>query len=147
MPETKVPRKVADIMTRNIIALAEGDRLHSVQEAMQKYRFRHLPVVRGKKLVGLITHRDMLRISSSTFSTQRETRDHLINYMPAFKIMRTEVATVRPDTSLAEAGQILWDRKLGCVCVVDDDENLLGILTEADFVRLAVRLVNQLSDG
>lgn len=138
------PKKVADIMTRKLLTLGEDDRLHDVEQHMEKYRFRHLPVVRGTKLVGLITHRDMLAISSSTFSTQREVRDKLIHYLPASKVMRTEVATVGPDTPIADAGQLMWDMKVGCLCVTDDQDNLVGIVTEADFLKLAVRLMKEL---
>ena len=146
MSEVNVPQEVADIMTRKVLTLTEDDRIHNVTEAMEKYRFRHLPVVRGSKLIGLITHRDMLQLGSSKFSTQREVRDHLIHYMPAKKVMRTEVATVGPDDSLVTAGERMWDMKVGCLCVTDDDNNLLGIVTEADFLKLAVRLVRELSD-
>ncbi len=144
MTSVDVPEKVADIMTRKLITLGEEDRIHDVEQVMTKYRFRHLPVVRGEKLVGIITQRDMLRISSSTFSTQKAVRDHLIHYMPAGKVMCSEVATVSPETSLVTAGQLMWDMKIGCLCVTDDDDNLVGIVTEADFMRLAIRLVRDL---
>ncbi len=145
MTNTDVPTKVSDIMTRKLITLGQDDTVEMVEESMVQFRYRHLPVVRGTKLVGLITHRDMLRISSSSFSSARETRDQLIHQVQAFRIMRTGVATVSPDDSVTHAGKLMWDMKVGCLCVTDDDDNLVGIVTEADFVRLAVRLVESLS--
>lgn len=145
MSFASAPSRVAEIMTKKLITLSEDDRLHNVEESMEKYRFRHLPVVRGTKLVGLITQRDMLRIASTPFSTQQKVRDHLIHYLPAREIMRTEVATVSPHTNVVEAGQLMWDMKVGCLCVTDDDDNLVGIITEADYLKLALRLVKQLS--
>lgn len=145
MSNPVVPATVADIMTRKLITLGENDTIEQVEESMDKFRFRHLPVVRGTKLVGLITHRDMLQTASSSLSTQREIRDHLIRQVPASRIMRTEVATVSANESVAQAGELMWDMKVGCLCVTDDDDNLIGIVTEADYVRLAVKLVRELA--
>lgn len=140
-----VPTTVADIMTRKLVTLGEDDTIEKVEESMGKFRFRHLPVVRGTKLVGLITHRDMLQISSSSLSTQREIRDRLIRQVPASRIMRTEVATVSAGESVARAGELMWEMKVGCLCVTDDEDNLVGIVTEADYLRLAVKLVRKLA--
>lgn len=135
------PKTVAEIMTRKVIALGEDDTLENVEASMQRFRFRHLPVVREKKLVGLISHRDILRVSSSSLSDARERRNELIHRLPAKRIMRSEVATVSPGDSLAKAGELMWDMKIGCLCVTDDEDNLLGIVTEADFVKLAVNML------
>lgn len=143
MTTQDVPKKVADIMSRRVITLGEEDTVEKVEESMTQFRFRHLPVVRGDKLVGLITHRDMLQISSSSLSTERESRDRVIHQVPAERIMRTEVATVSPSDSITKAGQLMWDMKVGCLCVTDDDDRLVGIVTEADFVRLAVQLLKR----
>ncbi len=134
-------RTVADVMTRRIITLSEDDTLEQVEPTMERFRFRHLPVVRGRKLVGLITHRDMLAMSASTLSRNRALVDERVHRLPARTIMRTAVATVSPNDRLSYAAQLMWDMKIGCVCVTDDDDNLVGILTEADFVRLSIALL------
>ena len=56
-------------------------------------------------------------------------------------VMLRELVTVREDTPLSDAGLLLWNNKLGCLPVVDDDKKLVGIVTEADFVKLALRLL------
>jgi CBS domain-containing protein len=133
-----VSKTVAEVMTRRIITLGEDDTLEAVEPTMERFRFRHLPVVRGRKLVGLITHRDMLALSASRLSRNRAVLDEQLHKLPARSIMCTAVVTASPTDRLDNAARLMWDMKIGCLCVTDDDDNLVGILTEADFVRLAI---------
>ena len=126
-------------MTRRLITIKPQESLKDVEDGMEMFRFRHLPVVDDEgTLVGLITHRDMLHASSSFLSSEREKRDTLIHEQArAEMVMRKEVLTVQPDKPLADAAKLLWDNKLGCLPVTDDNNKLIGIITEADFVKLA----------
>ncbi len=135
-------RTVGDVMTRKIVTVTEQDALENIEEGMRRLRFRHLPVVdRRGKLVGLLSHRDILHASSSWLSEREAEQNALIKQLPVGRIMQHEVLTVQPGDSLIEAGKLMWASKIGCLPVVDDEGTLLGILTEADFVRLAVRLL------
>ena len=58
--------------------------------------------------------------------------------------MQTDVRTVAPDTLLREAAEILYRNKYGCLPVLDGDNKLVGIITEADFLRLAIALLRRL---
>jgi CBS domain-containing membrane protein len=137
----EIPKTVEDIMTRKLITITEDDSLETVEVGMARFRFRHLPVVRQGKLVGLITHRDMLHVSSSFLSEDRKKRDALIHKIPARRIMHTDVVTVRPSEPITKAGETMWTKKIGCLCVTDDEGVLRGIVTEADFVKLAVLML------
>lgn len=53
------PKTVGELMTREVMTLYEEDNLDRIEEGMNRFRFRHLPVVDGKRLVGLVTHRDI----------------------------------------------------------------------------------------
>ncbi len=138
------PQKVADIMTREVVTVREEENLVKVLEGLDRYGFRHLPVVDGKKLVGLVTHRDMLKASISSL-VPSGTRDAMEAQLEenAFvaKIMSRDVDTVTPDTPIAEAARRMRDHKFGCLPVVDENEELVGILTEADFLSLAILLL------
>jgi len=136
------PKLVRDIMTREVVTLYEEDSLTGVAEGMQRFKFRHLPVVDDGVLVGLITHRDLLSVAASSLEPGNEQKTHRLQQgVFARDVMHRDVITVGEETTLAEAGQMLWDKKLGCLPVVDADQKLLGIVTEADFVKLAVRLL------
>lgn len=69
-PSTE-PRIVADIMTRNPVTLQEEDSLSLLQGEMENFWLRHIPVVDGKKLVGLVTHRDLLKYTVSALHHDR----------------------------------------------------------------------------
>jgi CBS domain-containing membrane protein len=60
--------KVSDIMSRELVTLAEDVTLADARACMERGRIRHLPVVRNGRLVGLVTHRDMLAASFSVFA-------------------------------------------------------------------------------
>lgn len=129
-------------MTRKIVTVSEGDPLDSLEDMMRRLRFRHLPVVDSRgKLVGLLTHRDILSASASWLTDKEAENNALIKQLPVRRIMQHEVLTVQPEDPLVEAGKLLWDSKIGCLPVIDDEGGLVGILTEADFIRLAVSLL------
>ncbi len=133
--------KVRDIMSTDVITLAEDDTLADARTCMERGRVRHLPVVREGKLVGLVTHRDLLAASFSVFAEVSEREEHrLFARIPVRELMHDAV-TVSPPTSVREAARILLDNKFGCLPVVEDDGTLVGIITEADFLNLTVRML------
>ena len=136
------PKLVRDLMSRQIITIGPDDTLENTEQYMSSFKFRHLPVVDDGKLVGLITHRDLLHASSSNLSEHAKERDAVIHKQPAKRIMQSELVTVRPDTPLKVAARTMWEKKLGCLPVTEDDGKLVGIITEADFVRLGHKLLS-----
>ncbi|AEI67745.1 CBS domain-containing protein [Corallococcus macrosporus] len=124
-------------MTRDVVTLKETQNLGKADELLRLHRIRHLPVVRHDKLVGLITHRDLLR-AAATHAT-----DPAAQPLWAADIMTRDVQTVRPDTPLRRAVTLMLDHKYGCLPVVDAAGTLHGILTEADLVRYAQHLINE----
>ncbi|HVN76615.1 MAG TPA: CBS domain-containing protein [Thermoanaerobaculaceae bacterium] len=133
--------KVGDIMTRDVVTLAEDDTLADARSCMERGRIRHLPVVRGKELVGLVTHRDILAASFSTFAQVSPQEEHQIFVQIPVREVMHDAYAVPPTMRVREAARIMLDRQYGCLPVVSDDRTLLGIVTEADFLRLAVRML------
>ena len=131
------PRLARDLMTRKIFTIGPDDIIEHLEEQMQAFRFRHLPVVEGRKLVGLITHSDLLHASSSFLSERVRERDELIHKLPARRIMQTELITVRPTDTLVQITSLMWEARVGCIMVTEEDGSLVGIITEADFIRMA----------
>ena len=137
--------KVRDVMSREVVTLAEDDTLADARRCMELGRIRHLPVVRGATLVGLVTHRDLPAASFSVFVDRSERDDRrLFSQVPVRDLMHDAVA-VSPATSVREAAQLLIDNKFGCLPVVEEDGTLIGIVTEADLVRLAARMLDAIS--
>jgi CBS domain-containing membrane protein len=134
---------VRDLMAVEVVTLAEDDTLAHAQRCMARGRIRHLPVVRGRKLVGLLTHRDLLAASFSIFAdVDRNEQRRIFVTVPVVEAMHRDVVTVPPDLPVKQAAEILLANKYGCLPVVNDAGELEGILTEADFLRLTVRLLS-----
>ena len=139
---TPQAKTVADVMTRRLVTLKPDDQLGSIEEAMVTLRVRHLPVVdREGKLLGLISHADVWHAASSVLSEREADRNAIINQVPVARIMQTDLLTVEPQDLLVDVGKLMWDCKVGCVPVVERDGTLVGIITAADFIAIAVELL------
>jgi len=133
---------VADLMTSDVVTLTEDETLAHAQRCMARGRIRHLPVVREDRLVGLITHRDLLAASFSIFAeVETNEQRRVFDTVRVVEAMHRDVVTVSADLAVSNAARILLENKYGCLPVVDDTQRLLGIVTEADFLRLTVQLL------
>ena len=132
---------VSDLMTSDVEALRDFDTLDVAGALMHLGRIRHLPVTDEQgRLTGLVTHRDLLGAASELLQSSGGQFDD--SKVPVSDIMIREVETVTPDTPALQAAQTMMQYKFGCLPVVED-EKLVGIITEADFVVLAIK---ELSD-
>lgn len=136
----ELPETVSEIMTREVVSVEESDSLVNLLESLQALRFRHLPVTDDDRLIGLITERDLLRLSTSNLLPHHaaQSRD-LFERFRVRDVMVREVVTVGPDTSLTAAGRLLLERRIGCLPVVDRKNVLVGIVTSSDFVASVSR--------
>lgn len=131
--------KVSDLMTENVFSVNADEDLSRLSDLMEDIHVRHMPVKDEEgRLVGLVSQRDLLRSALYTskdlpLSEQRQ----LLQRMTVGEIMTADPETAEMDQDIAEAGQIMLDNKLGCLPVVEGDQ-LVGILTEADFVKYVV---------
>jgi CBS domain-containing membrane protein len=120
--------KVADLMSKDLLVARPTDSVGHAARIMAEAEIRHLPVVdEAGELVGLVSQRDLLACTD----THGRVRD----------LMSRDVLTVSPETAASEGALLLWQHKIGCVPVTSDDGRLVGILTEADFVRLCYTLL------
>ncbi len=142
-PRKFPPDTVADIMTRKVFVVHEDDSLTNIEDTMQRFRFRHLPVVdKKRKILGVLSHRDILRSSASSLSEMTEERNEFIQkHAKVAAIMNRDVVTVPPEEPVRAVGKRMRRKGIGCVLVEDEDETLLGIVTEADYLDLAVALL------
>jgi CBS domain-containing protein len=139
---------VADIMTASPRVLHEEDNLAMAIELMAQSHVRHLPVVDGKRLVGLVSHTDVLRFSLSELRVQSAVGASIERRMEqdtfVAQLMTRNPVSVTPQTPLADAARILRDSKFGCLPVVKDGE-LVGIVTETDFFAVLVSLLPEIA--
>jgi CBS domain-containing membrane protein len=139
--------RVRDLMTTKLITFFEEQTLPLAGELMKLKKFRHLPVVDEEgRLVGLITHRDILKAQISTLSVISEhSREKIEEGFQIKDIMNKDVWTVSPDAPAREAGQLLADHAFSCLPVVDESRKLVGILTDRDFVKYALEILDSVN--
>ena len=134
--------KVKDIMTTDVFVLSENHALDLVRSLMTMEHIRHVPIVnQDEKFVGLVTHRDLLAQTISELADiGQEEQESIDHHIPIANIMETDVITVAPDLDLCSAISILLKNKYGCLPVIED-KRLVGIVTEADFLKLTYDLL------
>lgn len=127
-------------MTHPAITVSPTMSIRLAQQLMHKYHIRHLPVVDGRDLVGILSSGDVRRASPSNATTLSvwEMR-FLWDKIKVEEVMSRYVITVKPDTSMLEAVKLMYEHRFNSLPVVDDAGQLVGILTEIDVYLFVIR--------
>ena len=132
------------IMSTDLITISPHENLATAREIMHDKRIHHLPVVDAEeKLVGLVTLSNVLAATDS-FLRDADNRMHA-SEIAVEDVMVRDLATVDQHASLRQAALFLEKHRIGCLPVVTDGE-LRGIITDTDFVGVAINLLEQLED-
>ncbi len=116
--------EVRDWMTRKPATVAPDCSMGSAMSRMRRSRIRHLLVVDAGRLVGIVSHRDWIRIPMGAAA-------HGWERQPVTRIMTEDPVTVAPEMLVADAARVLLEGKIGCL-PVRDGETICGILTVSD---------------
>jgi CBS domain-containing protein len=132
------------IMTTDVFTVSLSTTLAEARMSMKEHRIRHLPVVNNNdELVGLLTQSDVL---AATDSILRDKDERIRAGKISIKdVMVTKVATVEQDASLRQAALFLEKHRIGCLPVMSEGK-LVGIITDTDFVGVAINLLEQLEE-
>ena len=135
---------VSEIMTREPYSLGPDDNLADARKLMAEHHIRHIPIVAGDgSLVGLVSQRDVLAAEDSTLVRGPEGDDQTERYVALSSIMTSPVQTVDEHASLRGTAMHLQKNRMGCLPVLRDGL-LVGIITDTDFVAVAINLMEQL---
>lgn len=119
---------VSDLMSTALITVGPKDSVNRADLEMKLAGIRHFPVVDARNhLVGIVSDRDLLRGFAES------------DVVSVGAVMTTDIQTVTEDTSAAEAVELLIEHKFGCLPVTGDDGQLVGLVTETDFLQVAHR--------
>ena len=133
-----------DLMTQPVVSVGPTSPLREVMQLMESKRIRHVPVVEAEteRLLGLISHRDVLRSQEGSLSgTPSEEQVRMNRWIEARWVMTKEVRTVHPETPALDAARTLRSHGYGCVPVIERGR-LVGMLTESDFVDYAIQMLS-----
>ncbi len=128
--------KISDIMTRDIHTLRLDENLYIARSKFDKYKVRHLPVVDGNKLLGILSLTDILRMSfGENFGPgQYEADEAIFEMLTIDQVMKHKPKTVTIENTVADAAEILAHEEFHALPVVDG-EDLVGIVTTTDVIR------------
>lgn len=132
---------IETIMSTNLITVPPSATLAEARQLMFDNRIHHLPVTDDTSLVGLVT---LTNVLAATDSFLRDDRSRIhANEIIINDVMVKDVATVDVNASLRQAALFLEKHQFGCLPVMSDG-NLVGIITDTDFVAVAINLLEQL---
>lgn len=127
-----IATRVRDIMQTKIVTIGVTERLSTVEDIMTLARVRHMPVVHGGRLVGVLSQRDLLRASLSELGSYgSEARRAFLHAIEIERVMSAPPIVIDPEAPVQLAARLMADHKIGCLPVLDGDE-LLGMITETD---------------
>jgi CBS domain-containing protein len=132
--------KVEDMMTRNPHTLLRSHSLAEAKNMMEALDIRHIPVVdTDRNLLGIVTQRDVLAAQESSLQNIPPAQSFTLS-TPLNDIMHKSLMSVEPRAGLKESALYMQKHKVGCLPVVDNHE-LVGIITDSDFVAIAINLL------
>lgn len=138
---------VADIMTHPVTTLTPEMSLRDAHDITRQQGIRHLPIVAKQALVGIVTQKRMISkvISLMTLYGQEELakNEGVTNIM---EVAVTDFDTVTADQKVSEVAPFFLKNKHGCLPVVDNQGELVGILTSSDFVKLTISLLENMEN-
>ena len=129
---------VKDVMKTQLVTLNADSKLGFANDIMYLGRIRHLPVVKGDTIVGILTQRDLYRSSLTSILTNWKENKEFLDSIKVSEVMTKNVITVAPDATIEEAAQIMIDKKVGGLPVVKEKNKLVGLITETDVLQYFV---------
>lgn len=135
--EKKIPRPslsdkkeffAIDVMNRPVFSLSDDSLLSTIRDEMKKQGIRHIPLIKDKKLIGMVSDRDLLKVESSgTFF-----------YLKAHNIMSSVVVVAHEETPLAHIARVLLEEKISALPIIDESHHLSGIITRTDILKAVI---------
>ena len=138
---------LTEIMTTEVLTLSPENSLSDARHLMTENRIRHIPIVNEERvLIGLVSQRDVLAAEESSVLNiepkQRLDREKRVLIKDFYK---SDVASISKTATLHQAALYIQKHKIGCLPIVDSGK-LVGVITDSDFVNVAVNLMELMAD-
>jgi acetoin utilization protein AcuB len=136
------------IMTKKIVTVELDDSLAMVKEIFDNLRFHHLLVVESKKLVGVVSDRDLLKALSPNLGTISATiKDEATLNKRVHQIMTHRLVTLHPDAAISDAVNLFNTHKISCIPIVDNQLRPLGIVSWRDLLKAVIASNKTMPEG
>ncbi len=129
---------VSDWMTGKVFSVSPDDRISVAAHLSKEKKIKHIPVVKGEKIKGILSDKDIVEFVPSRAKTLNVCElDDLLEKTKVKDIMKKDVIVSGPDTPVEEAAMIMHDKRIGCLPVVERSK-LVGIISDRDIFRVLV---------
>lgn len=126
---------ITKIMTTDVQTVHLGQKLSEVRTTMMAGKFHHVPVVSGKKLLGILSATDLLKASYQVDTDERQVDAVLDHTVSIENLMQKYPVTLRVNQTVRDAVAIFAEGMFHGLPVIDDEENLVGVVTTTDVIR------------
>ena len=130
---------VSDIMTSEVITLNQTDDLETAERLFKTKKIRHIPVVSGKEIIGMLSYTDLLRISfaDATDESDYDVETIVYNMFTIEQVMAKNLISAPSTKTIKEVPEILAKKEFHALPVVDNKE-LVGIVTTTDLINYLI---------
>ena len=126
---------VSQIMTKEVVTLTTKNNLSDAENLFKEHGVRHLPVVNGNQLIGVLSYSDLLKISFSELSDDEKKIDTTVfNMYTIEQVMTKNPVSVSPDKTIREVTELLAEQSFHSVPVTENGE-LKGVVTTTDLLK------------
>jgi len=123
------------IMTKSVVTVNENDDLRKVVEQLKKHNIRHIPIVKNKEVVGIISRTDINRLTfGALFEGQEGADEAILDMLTIAQVMTAKPKTISTQTIIRDAAEIFVKEEFHALPVVDNGE-LKGIVTTTDILK------------
>nr|WP_298997916.1 CBS domain-containing protein [uncultured Allomuricauda sp.] len=132
---------VSQIMTTDVVTLTTKDNLVKAEETFKTNRIRHIPIVNGDTILGILSYTDLMRISfADAIDEYEQNVDTMVyNMFSIEQVMVKDVVSVASNATIKEVAQFLTQKEFHALPVVDEGK-LVGIVTTTDLIRYLLEL-------
>jgi CBS domain-containing protein len=130
--------KVGDVMTKHVVSLQEDASVHQAACLMLKHNISSIVVLRGRQVKGMITEGDIVRKVVAEGKDAENTPVHII--------MSTPVQVISCDVDIVDAAKMMRKNNIKRLPVINEKEEVVGIITETDIVRLLPSLIDLIEE-
>ena len=130
---------ISAIMTKDVITLNHTDDLELAESLFKKNNIRHIPVVTGDKIIGMLSYTDLLRISfaDAIDEDEQEVDTVVYNMFTIEQVMAKNLTSVSSNTTIKEVAEILSKKEFHALPVIDNNI-LVGIVTTTDLINYLI---------
>jgi CBS domain-containing protein len=126
-------------MSTELVTLRRDESVKLAKDVSHLGRIGHLPVVEGETVVGIVSLQDVLEVSLTPLMHGEKVQRIFLEGVSVESVMSTPPTTISPDASIQEAAQLMVEKRIGCLPVVEHGR-LVGLVTETDILRIVAGL-------